>query len=241
MSSYPSAASTPYRVPLIPPSQCSYISDFNQSLASPNSRRIYATQKRQPIGTDCSNSVNVVIDKANSNKIKYSMAILVILSLSSLLFTSFGLYILSIYLSFPLIYESDSSVTVDNDASVACKIQYARVTLEVVVVSAVVSTISSLTTFFVTAVQLIVILRFALYLLILSCQVEFVSQLTGAAFGVFCLLICAVSCLHTAHSLWRRRFWTINDEKDGQKSDLSTLDFTSNKNSWPADPNLNVR
>lgn len=64
---------------------------------------------------------------------------------------------------------------------------------------------------------------FGLYLLILSCQVGFISQVAGAAFGALALLICTVSCLHTLYSLWQKGCKYNDEEKNEINLDFSTL------------------
>ena len=87
-----------------------------------------------------------------SFQIKYSLAVLAIISISSLLFTFFGLYILSAYLSFPQPYKTVFKDVEDGQNS-------DKLITEVVVSSAIASTITSLTTFFVVTTQLVLSLR----------------------------------------------------------------------------------
>ncbi|KAL3997692.1 Jiraiya family protein [Acanthocheilonema viteae] len=89
----PSISSAPYRTPLLPPSRSSYLSDFNHlnngnSVApSPCSRRIHSMQRKPPLEADTNFHKQQAQARINVSRVKFSLLVLALMSIVSILFT----------------------------------------------------------------------------------------------------------------------------------------------------------
>ncbi|EJD75062.1 hypothetical protein LOAG_17714 [Loa loa] len=88
----PSISSAAYRTPLLPPSRSSYLSDFNHlnngnSVApSPCSRRIHSMQRKPPLEADTNFHKQQAQARINVARVKFSLLILALMSILSILF-----------------------------------------------------------------------------------------------------------------------------------------------------------
>uniref|UniRef100_A0A915Q7L4 Uncharacterized protein n=1 Tax=Setaria digitata TaxID=48799 RepID=A0A915Q7L4_9BILA len=92
MCALPSISSTPYRTPLLPPSRSSYLSELNHhnngnSIApSPCCRRIHSMQRKPPLEADTNFHKQQTEIRINLSKVKYSLLILTLMAILSVLF-----------------------------------------------------------------------------------------------------------------------------------------------------------
>ncbi|VDK70314.1 unnamed protein product [Onchocerca ochengi] len=92
MCALPSISSAPYRTPLLAPSRSSYLSDFNHlnnsnSVApSPCNRRIHSMQRKPPLEADTNFHKQQAQFRINISKVKFSLLVLALMSIVSILF-----------------------------------------------------------------------------------------------------------------------------------------------------------
>ncbi|KHN79476.1 hypothetical protein Tcan_04720 [Toxocara canis] len=152
MCALPTVTSTPFRLPLIAGSQSSYFSDFNQSVASPSSRRIHTVQKKAPLETETSISKEQAQARIEVSKVKFSLLLLALMSAGSILFAFLSIQILLSVHSSNVIGEK----VLNNGNG---KDNLKRIVWEAASSISLISITSSISAFFVSAIQLFFALK----------------------------------------------------------------------------------